>query len=136
MSQQTAAAGTLNTGIWTYALTNPTALTVGSVYLTQINNANANPPWIVKEFQFGSAQGDDGAFTEFTVLANSTTTTITTNRTESSGFWAKSFLAFTSGNLRGISIRVSSYTGGGTFTTTSLPTAPAAGDRGLIVGTQ
>jgi hypothetical protein len=137
MSQQMAAGGTLATGLWTYALTNPTALTPGTVYLTQINNSNASPSWVVKEFQFGNAQGDDGAFTEFIVTAGSTTNTVNTNRTETSGFWNKSVLAFTTGSLKGISIKLNSYTGGGAFATNiSLPTAPVAGDRGLIVGTE
>jgi hypothetical protein len=50
-------AGT-NTGIWTYALTTLTGFTVGGIYLARAKNTSASPTDQVREFQFGSAEGD------------------------------------------------------------------------------
>lgn len=50
-------AGT-NTGIWTHRLATLTGFTAGNIYLARVKNTNASPTDQVREFQFGSAQGD------------------------------------------------------------------------------
>lgn len=49
---------TTTTGNWTVALTTLTGFTVGGVYQVLSNNAGASPTDQMREFQFGSEQGD------------------------------------------------------------------------------
>lgn len=58
MSHQTGNNGTVNTGVWTYALSTLTGFTAGAVYLAQVNNSGALPTDQEREFQYGSAEGD------------------------------------------------------------------------------
>lgn len=58
LTHRTGNNGTTNTGLWTYALTTLTGFTVGAVYLARVKNTGAAPTDQVREFQFGSAQGD------------------------------------------------------------------------------
>lgn len=58
MTHQKGNNGTVNTGVWTYALSTLTGFTKGGVYLAQANDASASPTDQTREFQFGSAQGD------------------------------------------------------------------------------
>jgi hypothetical protein len=50
--------GTTDTGLWTAALATLTGFTVGAIYIVRINNAGASPTDQMREFQFGSDQGD------------------------------------------------------------------------------
>jgi hypothetical protein len=50
-------AGT-NTGIWTYALSTLTGFTNGGMYFARVKNTGASPTDQVREFQYGSYQGD------------------------------------------------------------------------------
>jgi hypothetical protein len=127
---------TFNTGIWTYSLAQLQGFNVGSVYISQITNTNAFPAVQAKEFQYGDAQGDDGAFVKFIITPGSTNLTIKTNRSEATSFWNNSLIAFSTGSLRGISARVLSYTSGSFTLKTSLPSTPSIGDSGVIIGSQ
>lgn len=49
---------TVNTGIWTYALTTVTGFTAGNIYISSVNNTAATPPSIEREFQYGSFESD------------------------------------------------------------------------------
>ncbi len=77
-----------------------------------------------------------GAFAEFTVGSSSSTAVVNTNRTEADNFWNHSIIAFTSGSLRGIASKVTSYANAsGAFTVlNTLPGTPATGDKGIIIG--
>lgn len=58
MTHQKGNNNTVNTGVWTYALSTLTGFTVGAVYLAQVNDASASPTDQTREFQYGSEQGD------------------------------------------------------------------------------
>jgi hypothetical protein len=58
LNYQKSTNGTVDTGLWTYALTTLTGLTAGAIYLAHVNNPNASPTDQVREFQWGSAEGD------------------------------------------------------------------------------
>ena len=49
---------TTNTGLWTATLATLTGFTVGAVYFVEVNNTGASPANQVREFQYGSDQGD------------------------------------------------------------------------------
>lgn len=49
---------TTNTGLWTYVLSTLTGFTVGNIYFAMVNNTGAFPTDQVREFQFGSFEGD------------------------------------------------------------------------------
>jgi hypothetical protein len=49
---------TTDTGLWTVVLSTLTGFTIGAVYLVRINNTNAFPTDQMREFQYGSEQGD------------------------------------------------------------------------------
>lgn len=66
MTHRTGNNSTVNTGIWSYALTTVGGFTIGNVYIYSVNNINSTPPTIEREFQYGSAEGD------FLVTAGST----------------------------------------------------------------
>lgn len=126
---------TTNTGIWTKALSTLTGFTIGGVYLAVVTNDNAQPSWQAREFQFGSLEGDDGAFVPFTVGASSSTTVVKTDRAEADNFWNGSVIAFISGAYRGLARKVTSYANtNGAFTVATLPGSPSSGDRGIIIG--
>jgi hypothetical protein len=134
MKHQTINNATTATGIWTYAINQLSAFTVGSIYISQVSNSVTGGIPQTREFQFGNAQGDDGAFTEFVVGLGSSTTSITTNRTDATSFWVGSVIGFTSGACKGLSAHVSAFSNG-TFTVSSaLPVAPSRNDTGLIFG--
>lgn len=63
MVHRTGNNGTVNTGIWSYALSTLTGFTVGGVYIAQVTLATASPPDQEREFQFGGDQGDQVAQT-------------------------------------------------------------------------
>jgi hypothetical protein len=50
--------GSTNTGIWTVNLTTLSDFNSGGIYFAHVSNTNATPDVQVREFQFGSAQGD------------------------------------------------------------------------------
>lgn len=58
MAHQVTNNRTYNTGLWTYALTTVSGFTTGNIYIYSVNNVNATPPIIEREFQYGSAEGD------------------------------------------------------------------------------
>lgn len=58
MTHQKGNNGTVNTGVWTYALATLTGFAVGGMYFAQVNDALASPTDQTREFQFGSAEGD------------------------------------------------------------------------------
>ena len=47
-----------DTGLWTASLATLTGFTAGSIYLVRVNNSGASPTDQVREFQYGSEQGD------------------------------------------------------------------------------
>ena len=59
MNHQTANAGAVNTGLWTYVLTTLTGFTAAAIYKSVINLSTASPVQQVREWQFGAEQGDD-----------------------------------------------------------------------------
>jgi hypothetical protein len=78
MTHRTGDNSTFNTGVWTVNLITLTGFTVGSIYLAGVTNAGASPPDQVREFQFGSAEGDlvvNAARLNVDVTAISTSTT-------------------------------------------------------------
>lgn len=58
MTHRTGNNGGTNTGIWTVDLTTLTGFVAGNIYFAWVTNAGASPVAQVREFQFGSAQGD------------------------------------------------------------------------------
>lgn len=58
MTHQTGNNGTVNTGLWTYALNTVSGFTAGGIYFAQVNNAGASPTDQTREFQYGGADGD------------------------------------------------------------------------------
>lgn len=54
MTHRTGNNGTVNTGIWSVALTTLTGFTAGMTYFAAVNNTGASPPDQVREFQYGS----------------------------------------------------------------------------------
>ena len=58
MTHRTGNNSTTNTGIWTYSLSTLTGFTAGSIYLAVVRNSGADTPVQVREFQYGSDQGD------------------------------------------------------------------------------
>lgn len=135
LTHRTGNNSTTNTGLWTKTLTTLTGFTIGAIYIVETYNSGAAPLWQARKFQFGSCEGDDGAFAEFTVGASSTTTSVRSNRTEANDFWINAVIAFTTGTYRGLGRKVSAYANtNGAFTVSALPGAPASGDRGIIVG--
>jgi hypothetical protein len=50
--------GTTDTGLWTAALATLTGFTVGGIYLVRVNNSTAAPTDQMREFQYGSTEGD------------------------------------------------------------------------------
>lgn len=48
----------VNRGFWTYALSTLTGFTAGGVYFQIVRNTGSSPPTQIREFQFGSAEGD------------------------------------------------------------------------------
>ena len=135
MTHRTGNNSTYNTGIWTVGLTTLTGFTVGNIYFAQVSNSSASPADQEREFQFGSEEGDGGAFQEFTVAASSSTTEVRSNRGEANDFWNGSVIAFTSGTLKGIARQVSDFANSnGAFTVETLPGTPAENDRAIIIG--
>jgi len=127
--------GTFDTGIWTKELTTLTGFTRAAMYLALVNNSLAFPAFQAREFQYGSEEGDGGAFSHFVVGASSTTTSVRTDRAEASNFWNNGVLAFISGANKGLARKVQSYSNtNGAFTVNALPNAPSAGDLGIILG--
>ena len=64
MTHQTLNNATVNTGLWTYALTTLTGFAAGDVIVAIVENSGALPAEQEREFQFGSgvlAVNDDGA---------------------------------------------------------------------------
>jgi len=65
MTHQQGNNGATDTGLWTCALTTLAGFTAGNIYFAMVTNAGAGPTDQLREFQFGSAQGDlvvaDGA---------------------------------------------------------------------------
>lgn len=49
---------TVNTGLWTATLGTLTGFTIGGIYFITCNNTGASPVDQVREFQYGSAEGD------------------------------------------------------------------------------
>lgn len=58
LTHRTGNNSTTNTGVWTAALATLTGFTAGAVYLALVNNSGASPTDQVREFQYGSAEGD------------------------------------------------------------------------------
>jgi hypothetical protein len=58
MTHRTGNNGGTNTGIWTYRLATLTGFTKGNIYFSHITNIGASPAVQVREWQFGSEQGD------------------------------------------------------------------------------
>ena len=58
MTHQTYSNGSIGSGVWTYALTNLTAFTIGAVYYYMTINSGATPTNQVRKFQYGGAEGD------------------------------------------------------------------------------
>lgn len=58
MSYKKSNNATTDTGLWTLALATLTGFTVGAIYLVRVNNSGAFPTDQMREFQFGSDQGD------------------------------------------------------------------------------
>lgn len=58
MTHRTGNNGGTNTGLWTYRLATLTGFTAGNVYFASVNNTGASPIDQVREFQFGSDEGD------------------------------------------------------------------------------
>lgn len=52
--------GTTNTGVWTANLTTLSGFTKGNIHLALVNNTGASPKDQIREFQFGSVEGDVG----------------------------------------------------------------------------
>jgi hypothetical protein len=50
--------GGTDTGLWTYSLGTLSGFTVGAVYLARVSNSGAFPTDQMREFQYGSAEGD------------------------------------------------------------------------------
>jgi hypothetical protein len=57
MTHRTGNNATTNTGIWTYALTTVSGVTLGAVYFAVVSNTGASPPQQEREFQYGSLEG-------------------------------------------------------------------------------
>lgn len=47
-----------DTGLWTAVLSTLTGFTAGSVYFVRVNNSTASPTDQIREFQYGSVEGD------------------------------------------------------------------------------
>jgi hypothetical protein len=58
LTHRTASNGTINTGIWTFALTTLTGFTVGNEYIIFVVNANSSPGSVKKKFLFGGTDRD------------------------------------------------------------------------------
>jgi hypothetical protein len=58
MAHRTGNNGTVNTGVWTYALTTISGFARGSVYVAQVSNSGASPAEQEREFQYGDGEGD------------------------------------------------------------------------------
>jgi hypothetical protein len=58
MTHRTGNNSTVNTGIWTYALTTVSGFTAGNIYISSVNHPSATPPSFEREFQYGGADGD------------------------------------------------------------------------------
>lgn len=58
MTHRTGNNSTVNTGVWTAALSTLTGFTIGGMYLAQVNNAGASPVDQEREFQYGGVEGD------------------------------------------------------------------------------
>lgn len=58
MVYQKANNGAVDTGLWTYSLSTLTGFTVGAVYEAHTFNSGASPTDQMREFQYGSAEGD------------------------------------------------------------------------------
>lgn len=65
MTHRTGNNATYNTGLWTARLPSLGDFTVGNIYLAHVSNAGASPAVQVREFQFGSAQGDEVPITAY-----------------------------------------------------------------------
>ena len=58
MVHRTANNGATSTGLWTYVLTTLTGFTIGAIYKSHITSSLGSPAVQVREWQFGSEQGD------------------------------------------------------------------------------
>ena len=58
MAYQKSTNGTIDTGLWTYALATTTGFTIAGIYLAHAYNASASATDQLREFQFASAEGD------------------------------------------------------------------------------
>lgn len=77
------ASGSIDTGIWTYALTDATILAnfdSGQVYIAQVTNSSAAPESQEREFQFGGVEGTQSSSINVTDAKDQVITEITLNR--------------------------------------------------------
>lgn len=139
LTHRTGNNSTTNTGVWTAALTTLTGFTVGGIYLAKVTNTGAAPPGQVREFQFGSEQGNPPAV--FGSVSDGAPATGdfdgAAGLSSSDDFYNNAWMVFTSGTLKGITRKIDDYTGSSrnfVFTTAAWPTAPANGDKFMVVG--
>jgi hypothetical protein len=142
-THQTGNNGATSTGLWTKVLATLTGFTVGAVYVVVVENAAASPPQQEREFQFGSVEGDPLAIFDAVVTAASGASfTGSSGLSGTDDFYKGSFLAFTTGTLKGIARKISGYTGAtktfvftgsaGTLDST-FPATPSAADRFVVL---
>ncbi len=73
----------VDTGIWTYAITDATilaAFSLGQVYIVQVTNSGASPESQEREFQFGGVEGDQADSTTITVTVTPAATVLSTGQ--------------------------------------------------------
>ncbi len=135
MTHQTVNNTAANSGIWTYALSTLTGFTMGAMYYAEVNNALSATPNQVRKFQWGSLEGNDGAFKSGTVAGSPSTTSVPSNFTDADNFWNNEIIAFTSGTCKGLARKITAYANsGGTFTVGALTGTPSSGDTFLVIG--
>lgn len=141
LTHRTGNNSTVNTGIWTFALTTVTGFTIGNIYLFNVNHSSAVPTDQVREFQYGDTEGDS-EFVNAKVNDGSPTTTgfvgaatgSDTLNGSTNDIYKNGILVFTSGTLKGIGRKITGYTAATkTFVTTAFATAPANGDPFIII---
>ncbi len=138
MTHRTGNNSTVNTGVFTYALTTLTGFTRGNVYFANVNNTGANPTDQMREFQFGDMEGDPIFINGSVNDGSATTTGFIGDSTLSStdDFYNNEVLVFVSGTLKGLARKITDYTGSTkTFAfTVAFPSAPANSSLFQILG--
>ncbi len=135
---------TTNTGIWSENLTTLTGFTVGNIYLALVTNSNSAAADQVREWQFGSGQEDVailGTVSDAGALVGDFDGN--TDLSATNDFYDDCLILFVDGVNKGVSRRVTNYTGAsrnfaftGAANEADAPwtTVPANGDAFVIIG--